>query len=271
MSCAQLIEADLNLFSEILVLLLADPNKMSIEDLRTELSNDAWTHSVQAQPNPDKAGTKGEVAQPIKVPNGKQFLHGAVDPTTTSFSKVTEASLLTKQNKALETLKKSMEWIFLTFSIPNGRDRLKLEPGSLGFQLHQTRVKECPDGDITLQMRCNDLEQMDLKQQIGESLLVADELYQHYGITHGGLAEIGTIFLASTQTQLESRHISDASDFPFKEDYTIVFKPRAVIYKDRDDNRKMMRIDEVHKFSDGTLTRIKEKLDFMVKDFKLFS
>ncbi|GKD01972.1 retrovirus-related pol polyprotein from transposon TNT 1-94 [Tanacetum coccineum] len=40
--------------------------------------------------------------------------------------------------------------------------------------------------------------------------------------------------------------------------------------RDRDDNRKMMRINEVHKFSDGTLTRIKEKLDFMVKDFKLF-
>ncbi|GJX53685.1 hypothetical protein Tco_0282054 [Tanacetum coccineum] len=34
--------------------------------------------------------------------------------------------------------------------------------------------------------------------------------------------------------------------------------------------RGMMRIYEVHKFSDGTLTRIKEKLDFMVKDFKLF-
>ncbi|GJS62237.1 hypothetical protein Tco_0657021 [Tanacetum coccineum] len=33
---------------------------------------------------------------------------------------------------------------------------------------------------------------------------------------------------------------------------------------------KMMRINEVHKFSDGTLTRIKEKRDFMVKDFKLF-
>ncbi|GJX91198.1 hypothetical protein Tco_0344524 [Tanacetum coccineum] len=52
--------------------------------------------------------------------------------------------------------------------------------------------------------------------------------------------------------------------------YTIVFKPRAVIYRDRGDNRKMMRIDEVHKFSDGTLTRIKEKLDFIVKTFKLF-
>ncbi|GKD19493.1 hypothetical protein Tco_1208651, partial [Tanacetum coccineum] len=38
----------------------------------------------------------------------------------------------------------------------------------------------------------------------------------------------------------------DASNFPFKEDYNIVFKPKAVIYRDRDDNRKMMRIDEVH-------------------------
>ncbi|GJT97820.1 hypothetical protein Tco_1093338 [Tanacetum coccineum] len=62
----------------------------------------------------------------------------------------------------------------------------------------------------------------------------------------------------------------DASDFLFKEDYTIVNKPRAVIYRDRDDNKKMMRIDEVHKFSNGTLMRIRDKLDFMVKDFRLF-
>ncbi|GJR67994.1 hypothetical protein Tco_0014059 [Tanacetum coccineum] len=65
-------------------------------------------------------------------------------------------------------------------------------------------------------------------------------------------------------------HNANASDFPFKEDYTIVFKPRVVIYRDRDDNMKMMRINEVHKFSNGKLTSIKEKLDFMVKDFKLF-
>ncbi|GKC45357.1 hypothetical protein Tco_1063079 [Tanacetum coccineum] len=32
----------------------------------------------------------------------------------------------------------------------------------------------------------------------------------------------------------------------------------------------MMRETEVHKFSDGTLTRILEKLDHMVKDFRLF-
>ncbi|GJR43360.1 hypothetical protein Tco_1311463 [Tanacetum coccineum] len=54
------------------------------------------------------------------------------------------------------------------------------------------------------------------------------------------------------------------------EDYTIVPKPRAVIYKDINDQRKLMRLNEIHKFSDGTLTRVMEKLDHMVKDFHLF-
>ncbi|GKA96167.1 hypothetical protein Tco_0818262 [Tanacetum coccineum] len=77
--------------------------------------------------------------------------------------------------------------------------------------------------------------------------------------------------IESYQTKLNLEQPNwDASDFLFKEDYTIVNKPRAVIYRDRDDNKKMMRIDEVHKFSDGTLMRIRDKLDFMVKDFRLF-
>ncbi|GJT79350.1 hypothetical protein Tco_1053692 [Tanacetum coccineum] len=32
----------------------------------------------------------------------------------------------------------------------------------------------------------------------------------------------------------------------------------------------MMQETEVHKFSDGTLRRILEKLDYMVKDYKLY-
>ncbi|GJY63381.1 reverse transcriptase domain-containing protein [Tanacetum coccineum] len=55
-----------------------------------------------------------------------------------------------------------------------------------------------------------------------------------------------------------------------KRDYTIVPKPRAVVYRDRNDQRKLMRLKELHKFSDGTLTRVMEKLDHMVKDFHLF-
>ncbi|GKA31051.1 hypothetical protein Tco_0717356 [Tanacetum coccineum] len=75
----------------------------------------------------------------------------------------------------------------------------------------------------------------------------------------------------SYQTKLNLEQPNwDASDFLFKEDYTIVNKPRAVIYRDSDDNKKIMRINEVHKFSDGTLMRIRDKLDFMVKDSRLF-
>nr|GEV99436.1 hypothetical protein [Tanacetum cinerariifolium] len=62
----------------------------------------------------------------------------------------------------------------------------------------------------------------------------------------------------------------DALDFLFKEDYTIISKPRAVIYKDRNNQKKMLREIEVHKFSDGTLTRVLHKLDYMVKDFRMY-
>ncbi|GJW42971.1 hypothetical protein Tco_0071770 [Tanacetum coccineum] len=77
--------------------------------------------------------------------------------------------------------------------------------------------------------------------------------------------------IESYQTKLNLTEPSwNATDFLFKEDYTIFSKPRAIIYRDRNNQKKMMRESEVHKFSDGTLTRILEKLDHMVKDFMLF-
>ncbi|GJS22352.1 hypothetical protein Tco_0450984 [Tanacetum coccineum] len=62
----------------------------------------------------------------------------------------------------------------------------------------------------------------------------------------------------------------DATNFLFKEDDTIIHKSRAIIYRDMINQKKMMRESEVHKFSDGTSTRILEKLDHMVKDYVLF-
>nr|GEV96273.1 hypothetical protein [Tanacetum cinerariifolium] len=62
----------------------------------------------------------------------------------------------------------------------------------------------------------------------------------------------------------------DALDFLYKEDYTIISKLRVVIYRYRNDQKKMLRENEVHKFSDGTLTRVLHKLDHMVKDYRLF-
>ncbi|GJX66839.1 retrovirus-related pol polyprotein from transposon TNT 1-94, partial [Tanacetum coccineum] len=62
----------------------------------------------------------------------------------------------------------------------------------------------------------------------------------------------------------------DETDFLVKEDYTIIHKPRAIIYRDRNDQKKMMRESKVHKFSNGMLMRIIEKLDYMVKDYEVF-
>ncbi|GJU12512.1 hypothetical protein Tco_1134908 [Tanacetum coccineum] len=77
--------------------------------------------------------------------------------------------------------------------------------------------------------------------------------------------------IESYQTKINLKRPNwDAADYYFKEDYTIVPKPRAVVYRDRNDQRKLMRLNELHKFSDGTLTRVMEKLDHMVKDFHLF-
>ncbi|GJX01077.1 hypothetical protein Tco_0184990 [Tanacetum coccineum] len=66
------------------------------------------------------------------------------------------------------------------------------------------------------------------------------------------------------------RHNWDATDYYFKEDFTICPISQEHCYKDRNDQRKLMRLNELHKFSDGTLTRVMEKLDHMVKDFHLF-
>nr|GFB18413.1 hypothetical protein [Tanacetum cinerariifolium] len=83
-----------------------------------------------------------------------------------------------------------------------------------------------------------------------------------------GDLQLGT---ESYQTKLNlTKPRWDASDFLFKEDYTIISKLKAVIYRDRNDQKKMIRENEVRKFSNGTLTRVLHKLDHMVKDFRLY-
>ncbi|GJV67668.1 hypothetical protein Tco_1483177 [Tanacetum coccineum] len=71
--------------------------------------------------------------------------------------------------------------------------------------------------------------------------------------------------IESYQTKLNlERPNWDATDYSFKEDYTIVPKPRVVIYRDRNDQRKLMRLNEIPQSLDM------EKLDHMVKDFNLY-
>nr|GEW90387.1 hypothetical protein [Tanacetum cinerariifolium] len=60
-----------------------------------------------------------------------------------------------------------------------------------------------------------------------------------------------------------------ATGFEYKHDYTVIESPRAVIFQDKYGVHMMMRFNEIHKFSDGTLLQIVEALDYRVKDFRI--
>ncbi|GJZ42437.1 hypothetical protein Tco_0589323 [Tanacetum coccineum] len=110
-----------------------------------------------------------------------------------------------------------------------------------------------------------------LVPNVGKPLSLGGPLGQIRNIVIRKHMEDLQLGIESYQTKLNLTQLDyDSSDFLFKEDHTIVRKPRAVIYKDKNDQKKMMREIEVHKFSDGTLTRILEKLYHMVKNFMLF-
>ncbi|GJV21564.1 hypothetical protein Tco_1370584 [Tanacetum coccineum] len=61
----------------------------------------------------------------------------------------------------------------------------------------------------------------------------------------------------------------DTTGYEFKHDYTIIESPRVVVFPVDNNDRKIMRFNEIYKFSDGTLTCILEALDYRVKEFKV--
>ncbi|GJS27817.1 hypothetical protein Tco_0488437 [Tanacetum coccineum] len=50
--------------------------------------------------------------------------------------------------------------------------------------------------------------------------------------------------------------------FEFMHDYKILDSPRAVLFRDKYGMQMLMRFNEIHKFSDGTLQQIDEALDY---------
>ncbi|GJS05424.1 ribonuclease H-like domain-containing protein [Tanacetum coccineum] len=54
-----------------------------------------------------------------------------------------------------------------------------------------------------------------------------------------------------------------------KEPYTILYKPRGVVYLNKSNRKYLMRSDELYKFSDGTLKSVCDTLDPMLKNFVL--
>nr|GEY68969.1 histone deacetylase 14 [Tanacetum cinerariifolium] len=72
--------------------------------------------------------------------------------------------------------------------------------------------------------------------------------------------------IESYQTQLNlTKPHWDATGYEYKHDYTVIDSPRAAIFWDKYGVQMMMRVNEIHKFSDGTLQQIDEALDYRIK------
>nr|GFA47863.1 hypothetical protein [Tanacetum cinerariifolium] len=59
------------------------------------------------------------------------------------------------------------------------------------------------------------------------------------------------------------------SDLKHKEAYTAYSNPRGFIYQNKDKKNRLMRIDKLHKFSDGTLTDVRNALDDRLKGIQM--
>ncbi|GJW31667.1 hypothetical protein Tco_0051699, partial [Tanacetum coccineum] len=76
--------------------------------------------------------------------------------------------------------------------------------------------------------------------------------------------------IKSYQTQLNfTKPWWDATGFEYKHDFTVIEYPRAVTFRDKYEVQMIMRFNEIHKFSDGTLHQIDEALGYRVKEFKV--
>ncbi|GJV91086.1 retrovirus-related pol polyprotein from transposon TNT 1-94 [Tanacetum coccineum] len=76
--------------------------------------------------------------------------------------------------------------------------------------------------------------------------------------------------IESYQTQLNlTKPRWDAKGFEYKHDFTVIYSLRAVTFRDKYGVQMIMRFNEIHKFSDGTLQHIDEALDYRVKEFRV--
>nr|GFC88714.1 hypothetical protein [Tanacetum cinerariifolium] len=59
------------------------------------------------------------------------------------------------------------------------------------------------------------------------------------------------------------------SDLKRRNAYTTYSNPRGFIYQNRDKKNRLMRIDKLHKFSDGTLNDVRNALDDRLKGIRM--
>nr|GEX70834.1 hypothetical protein [Tanacetum cinerariifolium] len=94
--------------------------------------------------------------------------------------------------------------------------------------------------------------------------------YQEYTIAEKDFKSLYPIDFEDLNLFLLQGHLNHLSGsdkrFEYKHDYTIIDSSRAVVFPANNNKRKIMRFNEIYKFSDGTLTNIMEALDFKLRN-----
>ncbi|GJY91289.1 hypothetical protein Tco_0506485 [Tanacetum coccineum] len=70
------------------------------------------------------------------------------------------------------------------------------------------------------------------------------------------------------QEDFKSLYPRDFKDL-YSLNHSVIDSPRAVTFRDKYGVQMIMRFNEIHKFSDGTLQQIDEALDYRVKEFRV--
>ncbi|GJY11532.1 hypothetical protein Tco_0379717 [Tanacetum coccineum] len=74
------------------------------------------------------------------------------------------------------------------------------------------------------------------------------------------LQDIEDMLLLLVQQKLANLTIDERSNLRNKTAYTAYSDPKGVIYKEQNNKNRLMRADELHKFSDGTLNDVRTAL-----------
>nr|GEW13635.1 DNA-directed DNA polymerase [Tanacetum cinerariifolium] len=107
-----------------------------------------------------------------------------------------------------------------------------------------------------------------LEQMVPDQMWIEEEC--KYDIASIQCVKDFQLGIESYQTQLNlTKPRWDATGFEYKHDYTVIDSPRSVTFRDKYVVQMIMRFNEGHKFSDGTLHQIHEALDYRVKEFKV--
>nr|GEV49151.1 reverse transcriptase domain-containing protein [Tanacetum cinerariifolium] len=130
---------------------------------------------------------------------------------------------------------------------------------------------------------------MDLHLNDIEDMLLLDIKHKLIHLTDNDIVDFIVVLRMFTRSLVIKKHVKDLQlgvesyqkklnitppqqTFPeseFKELYTPSHNPPGVIYKDLTKQKRVMRADELYKFSDGTLKKVRDELHHRIRYFRL--